>query len=181
MSKLSFYLAASTLLATLLVSPVHAQGKQDFTKPIHVSANQEELDIKSNTLVLTDNVVVTQGSLLIKADKLEASGSDDAEHADTFIARGTPALYEQTLEDNSRIRAQAETIIYYQSKQLVIMEGDAVVEQGSSILRGERITHDLAAQKVLVEKGDSQQERVTTIFTPKKPSSEHNDDKQSEQ
>ena len=82
-----------------------AQGESDFEKPIEVSAGHEHFDIKNNQLLLTDNVIVTQGSLRIEADRLEASGGEAKDQADTFVAHGRPAVYTQLLENGTEIIA----------------------------------------------------------------------------
>lgn len=167
---LSLVISAFALL--FVSTNAMAQGEADFNKQITVSSGHEELDIKNNRILLTDNVVVTQGTLQIRADRLEALRRDKDQEADTFIAIGNPATYEQQLEDGSKITAQAERITYYQARQRLELVGNAQIAQGSSRSNGQIITYDLAEQKISASGEGSDDERVTTIFTPPKKSSD---------
>lgn len=160
-------LLSKFILVALIPSAVLAQGKSDFSQPMEVESSQEELDIKNNRLVLTDNVVIRQGSLLIRADRLEASASESAEQADTFIAEGSPATYSQTLEDGNEINAEAKKITYFQAEQRLELSGDARISQGSSSSSGNLITYDLDKQTVTATSSGEEDGRVITIFTPK--------------
>lgn len=160
-------LLSKLILVALIPSAVMAQGKSDFSKPMEVESSQEELDIKNNRLVLTDNVVIRQGSLLIRADRLEASASESAEQADIFIAEGTPATYSQTLDDGNEINAEAKKITYFQAEQRLELSGDARISQGSSSSSGSLITYDLDKQTVTASSSGEEDSRVITIFTPK--------------
>ncbi|MCA1767473.1 MAG: lipopolysaccharide transport periplasmic protein LptA, partial [Idiomarina sp.] len=60
LKRFSSLLSKFTLLV-LIPTAVLAQGKSDFNQPMEVESSQEELDIKNNRLVLTDNVIIRQG------------------------------------------------------------------------------------------------------------------------
>ncbi|ATZ72853.1 lipopolysaccharide transport periplasmic protein LptA [Idiomarina sp. X4] len=159
--SLSFFVLIALPLTAM------AQGKADFKKPMEVESSHEQFDIKNNKLVLTDNVVIRQGTLLIKADRLEASASESGEQADTFIAEGSPATYTQTLENGNDISAQANKITYFQVEQRLELSGDAKISQGTSSSSGDTIVYDLAAQTISASSSDADNGRVITIFTPK--------------
>ena len=167
------YLSLVSGLVLLLSSAAFAQGEADFSKAIELTAGHEELDIKNNKLLLTDNVTVTQGSLVIKADRLEALRNSE-QQADTFIAEGSPATYTQQLEDGSTISAQADRITYYQAREVLELVGNAQVSQGASRSSAQIITYDLAKQTLSASGEGSENNRVTTIFTPTKK--DNNDD-----
>lgn len=160
-------LLSKFILLTLIPTAVFAQGKSDFSQPMEVESSQEKLDIKNNRLVLTDNVVIRQGTLLIRADRLEASASKNAEQADIFTAEGNPATYSQTLDDGSQINAQANKITYFQAERRLELSGDARISQGSSSSSGDLIIYDLAKQTITATSSADEDSRVITIFTPK--------------
>lgn len=157
----------SFLALLILPLAVMAQGKADFKQPMEVESSHEQFDIKNNKLVLTDNVVIRQGTLLIKADRLEASASENGKQADTFIAEGSPATYTQTLENGNEISAQANKITYFQAEQRLELSGNAQIAQGTSSSSGDTIVYDLAEQTISASSSDSDNGRVITIFTPK--------------
>lgn len=161
------YLSLASGVMLLVSANVYAQGEADFSKAIELTAGHEELDIKNNRLLLTDNVTVKQGTLEIKADRVEALRNAD-QQADTFIAEGNPATYTQQLDDGSTISAQADRITYYQAREVLELVGNAQVSQGSSRSSAQIITYDLAQQTVSASGEGSENNRVTTIFTPPK-------------
>ena len=161
------YLSLASGVMLLVSANVYAQGEADFSKAIELTAGHEELDIKNNRLLLTDNVTVKQGTLEIKAERVEALRNAD-QQADTFIAEGNPATYTQQLDDGSTISAQADRITYYQAREVLELVGNAQVSQGSSRSSAQIITYDLAQQTVSASGEGSENNRVTTIFTPPK-------------
>ncbi len=161
------YLSLASGVMLLVSANVYAQGEADFSKAIELTAGHEELDIKNNRLLLTDNVTVKQGTLEIKAERVEALRNAD-QQADTFIAEGNPATYTQQLDDGSTISAQADRITYYQAREVLELVGNAQVSQGSSRSSAQIITYDLAEQTVSASGEGSENNRVTTIFTPPK-------------
>lgn len=57
----------TTLFATAL--PAFAL-KSDTKQPINVVSDNQSLDMDNSVVTFTDNVVITQGSILIKASKV---------------------------------------------------------------------------------------------------------------
>ena len=159
-------LLSKVILVALIPTAVLAQGKSDFNQPMEVESSQEQLDIKNNRLVLTDNVIIRQGTLLIRADRLEASASENAEQADTFVAEGSPATYSQTLDAGNQINAEANKITYFQGEQRLELSGNARISQGSSSSSGDLIIYDLDNQTVTATSSGEEDSRVITIFTP---------------
>lgn len=166
------YLSLPGSVALLLISfGVTAQGQADFAKVIELTAAHEELDLKNNRLLLTDDVTIKQGTLEITADSLEALRNQQ-QQTETFIAIGSPARYTQQLENGSIISAQANRITYYQTRQILELTGDAQLSQGSSSSSAQIITYDLAEQKVTASGEGSENNRVTTILTPREKTQE---------
>ena len=164
------------LLCTITLSaPTFAQGEADFTQPIEITDGHLELDIKNNKLLLTDGVTVSQGTLLIQAERVEALGTDQQE-ADTFIATGSPATYSQQLDDGSKISAKADKITYFRVRRVLELSGNAEVSQGSSRSSAQIITYDLARQTLTASGEGAENNRVTTIFTPTKEKPESKDE-----
>ncbi len=67
-NKLSLKLA---LVASLLAASLPAMALTgDTNQPIHIESDQQSLDMQGNVVTFTGNVVVTQGSIKINADKV---------------------------------------------------------------------------------------------------------------
>lgn len=155
----------------LLTGGVWAQGKSDFSQAIEISSERDFFDLANNLAVFNVNVLIRQGSLEIRADNLEVKRESE-QSADSFVARGNPATYQQRLEDGSLIQAEASEISYDQAKQLIILRGQASVSQNNSLIRGDEIVYDFASQQLRAHRNESDEARVTTIFLPKKGNDE---------
>ena len=68
-NKLSLKIA---LASALLAASLSAQAKTgDTDQPIHIESDQQSLDMQGNVVTFTGNVVVTQGTIKINADRVE--------------------------------------------------------------------------------------------------------------
>jgi len=150
-----------------------AQGREDFDKPIQINAERESFDVAKKVAVFDQNVVIRQGSLSIRADHLEVTRRDD--QTDVFTATGSPAVYEQKLDDGSPITAEAEIISYDQSQQLLTLSGNVKVSQENSVIQGSEIIYNFATQQLSANRSEDDADRVTTIFMPKKKSDNQNE------
>ena len=89
-----------TLCAAILFSGclnAHAL-ESDRQQPISIEADQGSLDQKNQVTVFSGNVVVTQGSILMRA--ATARVSQDKNGNQTMNAQGSPVYFRQTLDDN---------------------------------------------------------------------------------
>jgi lipopolysaccharide export system protein LptA len=67
-NKLSLKIA---LASALLAASLPALAKTgDTDQPIHIESDQQSLDMQGNVVTFTGNVVVTQGTIKINADKV---------------------------------------------------------------------------------------------------------------
>lgn len=153
-----------TLLCGLLLSASSLQAAPaDHTKPIDVQADFWEASIQDNISIYRENVEVRQGSMLIKALRLEANASAGSGN-EVLIATGTPATYSQTLEDGKEVKAQANEIRYELASRTLTLTGNAEMSQSGSLVQGAVIRYNIASQQLSAE--SEQNRRVTTIFTP---------------
>ena len=100
-----FLLAA---LAAALASPARAE-KADKEKPINFSADQPaEVDFEKRVGTLKGNVVITQGTLTIKADRIDFK--QNADNSLSATAYGNPIAFRQKKDDSDeylrRLRAE---------------------------------------------------------------------------
>jgi lipopolysaccharide export system protein LptA len=152
----------SALLVLCLSTAVLAKTT-DFSEPIEVNADRNEASLKQQMLVYSGNVIVKQGTLLIKADKLTVDRSA-GEGKEVFIAVGRPAVYSQVLDGDKPIQASAEEIRYAMATRVLTLTGKAEITQSGSLVRSAKIEYDLLKQQLSAESEEGK-ERVTTIFT----------------
>ena len=59
------------LLATLIMTSFSALAlKDDTNQPINIVSDNQSLDMEKSVVTFTDNISITQGSILIKANKV---------------------------------------------------------------------------------------------------------------
>ena len=151
------------MLSGTLLSSAFAE-KFDMSQKIEIDASKQAADLKNKIFSYIDNVVITQGSLIIHADLVQVltqSGSEEK----TYIAKGKPATFEQTLADGTPLNLQADEIRYEPGNNLVIISGNALLQQEDSEVSGSKIIYNIDTQYVNAESKNN--ERTKTIFQPK--------------
>ena len=92
------YLTRISLALILAGCALSAQALQsDYSKPIDVVSEQQMADLKANRIVFEGNVEATQGTMKIKADKVEVERAADGK-LKSIVAYGNPVTFEQTLD-----------------------------------------------------------------------------------
>lgn len=153
----------SIALSFVALSPVLAE-KVDISQQINISATRQAADLKNKIFSYIDDVVITQGSLIIHADLVQIISQLDSDEK-IYIAIGKPATFEQTLEDGKPINLQAAEIRYEPHNSIVIISGNAILRQEDSEVSGSKITYNFDTEYVSAESNENQQ--VQTIFQPK--------------
>ncbi|AXT37888.1 lipopolysaccharide transport periplasmic protein LptA [Alteromonas sp. BL110] len=158
-------LATSLILA--IASGAVLASEEDFSQPIKIGSNTQFIDGKNKTALYKEDVLITQGSLLIKADEVEVIATDGSGR-EIFIARGTPASYSQSLEDGTPVSAKANEIRYEVVNRTISLAGNAELQQDTSKVQGDKITFDMITEQLLATGGAGKdgEGRVTTVFTP---------------
>jgi len=133
----------------LFALPLHSIAlEEDRSQPIEVSANQATLDDKKNLAIYEGNVVLTQGSLIIKADKITIKAAKNGQ-VNEVIATGNLAEFTQTPEPNKDpIVAKAEHITYSVAQEKIVLTRSASVVQNKNLFQGNVITYDIKQQKL---------------------------------
>jgi lipopolysaccharide export system protein LptA len=101
----SFSRLASALLLCALAGPVLAE-KADRGKPMEVLADKSgTADLQNQVSRFSGNVVITQGTMVIKADRVEIRQTPDGFHVGTaWGAAGAPVSYRQKRDGVRRVR-----------------------------------------------------------------------------
>lgn len=158
-------LATSLILA--IASGAALASEDDFSQPIKIGSNTQFIDGKNKTALYKEDVLITQGSLIIKADEVEVIATDGSGR-EIFIARGKPASYSQSLEDGTPVSAKANEIRYEVVNRTISLAGNAELQQDTSKVQGDKITFDMITEQLLATggAGTNGEGRVTTVFTP---------------
>jgi len=151
---------ASALFALWLCVPAHAE-KADRSKPLNVAADRQgTVDLLKQVVVFSGNVIITKGSIVIKADRVEVRESPDGYR--TAVAVGTagrPATFRQKRDGvDEYIDGQAERLEYDDKGDVVRFVNNAVVRRlrGSTVgdeITGNLITYDNTTEVFSVSGG----------------------------
>lgn len=160
------------LLALLSVS-AHAE-KADRDQPINLEADTVTVDDAKKTSVYTGNVILTQGTLEIRGDKLVVREDKTGfQHSTSY---GNPTTFKQKMEGKSEyLRGSALRIEYDGRMDKVQLYTKAWVMRGDDIVHGDYIMYDANAEYAEVIGAGSQSAtpsapkgRVRAVIQPKK-------------
>ncbi|WPM84589.1 lipopolysaccharide ABC transporter substrate-binding protein LptA [Apirhabdus apintestini] len=158
--SLNFILASALFAASL---PVFAMTG-DTDKPIHIESDQQSLDMEGNVVTFTGNVIATQGSIKINADKVVVTRPGGEQGKEVIEGYGNPATFYQMQDNGKPVKGHASKMRYELQNDFVTLTGKAYLEQLDSNITGDKITYLVKEQKMQAssEKG----KRVTTVLVP---------------
>ncbi len=180
-------LAPRPLLAALLILsasgialPVNAE-RADRAKPLEVVADtQGSIDMLKQTVVFTGNVVITKGTLTIKADRVEVREGPNGYRTAVAIGSNRPASFSQKRDGvDETIEGHADRLEYEERAEIVRFVNDAQVRrlQGRNVaeeITGKLITYNSTTEVFTVSGGnspttgaDSNGGRVRAVLTPR--------------
>ena len=128
-------------LAMMAAAPAGAE-KGDREKPINFSAEQPaEVDFEKRVGTLRGNVVITQGTMTIRADRIEFKQNPDNSLSAT--AYGNPVSFRQKKDDSDEyFEGFAQRAVYDGQKQLLELFDRALLKQGSDEIRSNYVSYN---------------------------------------
>ena len=139
----------------------------DKDQPIQLEADSVEIDEAKGISIYQGNVHITQGSLVIWADKMWIHRNPKG--IEKIITEGNPTRFRQ-LMDNSpeEVRGSAKKAELYLETDELRLSQDARIEQGKDSFVSDRII--FLRSKSQVKAGSSAQgkERVKVVIEPAK-------------
>ena len=168
---LPLVLVLSALTATL-AAPAHAE-RADRNKPIHLEADRVTVDDGKQIATFTGNVVLTQGTMILRGDRMEVR--QDREGFKNGTVWGNLAYFRQKREGYDEFfEGWSERIEYDSRTDKVQMFNRAMVKRGQDEVRGQYISYDAASEFLQVDGGATKSPsarpsdtRVKAIFQPK--------------
>ena len=179
-----FTLNLSPLLAVLLLSTGSAAAwaeKADRARPMTLESDQPcTVSLLKQTSVCSGNVVISQGTLQIRADRLELRESPEGyQMAQAIGVAGKPASYRQKRDGSDEfVEGQAQRIDYDSRAGTLRFDGAAVVRRlrGTVVadeIQGALILWDSTAESFNVQGGTATATnpggRVRAVITPRVP------------
>lgn len=127
--------------------------KSDRDQPAQIEADETEIDFRTGTRILTSNVLIVQGTLRVKSDKLVANYNKEGELIKA-VADGSLARFKQRPDDQPNdVEGWAKKIeIHYPTNTLTLI-GKAALKQGGNTARGNKIVYNMATDKLKIMNG----------------------------
>jgi len=151
-------------ILSALANPTVFAKKLDLTQELSIDASRQSADLKNKIFSYIDNVVIKQGTLVIKADLVQVITSPESGEK-IYIAEGKPATFEQVLDDGKPINLEANKIRYEPDLNTVVISGNALLKQDGSEVSGSKITYNAETEYVNAE--SNKNDKVTTVIQPK--------------
>jgi lipopolysaccharide export system protein LptA len=160
-------------LMLMMLSLTAYAEKADRDQPIDLEADSLQTNDAKKISTYTGNVILTQGTLVIHADKLIVR--EDKEGFQHSTSTGNPTTFKQKMEGKSEyIEGSAQRIEYDGHMDKVQLYTKAWVKRGQDVVNGEYIMYDANAEYAEVIGGgqtatpDAPKGRVRAVIQPKK-------------
>ena len=154
------------LTSALLAASLPALAKTgDTDQPIHIESDQQSLDMQGNIVTFTGNVIVTQGTIKLNAEKVVVTRPGGEKGKEVIDGYGNPATFYQMQDNGKPVKGRASQMYYELQNDFVVLTGNAFLEQVDSNIKGDKITYLVKEQKMQAfSQGESK--RVTTVLVP---------------
>ena len=119
--SLNLVLASSLLAASIPAFAVTGDTEQ----PIHIESDQQSLDMQGNVATFTGNVIVTQGSIKINADKVVVTRPGGEQGKEIIDGYGNPATFYQMQDNGKPVKGRASKMRYELQNDYVVLTGNA--------------------------------------------------------
>jgi lipopolysaccharide export system protein LptA len=164
----------ATLLILALALPACAWAERgDRDKPINIESDRVTVDDAKQISVFEGNVVLTQGTMVIRGARMEVR--QDKEGFKHGTVWGKPAYFRQKRDGaNDHIEGWAERVEYDSRADKLQLFTRAALKRGEDNVSGEYISYDGATEFFQVIGGggkaatpNNPQGRVRTVLQPK--------------
>ncbi len=169
-------------LALAFAAPARAE-RADRLQKINIAADHDgQIDVQKQVVVYNGNVVITQGTMVIRAARIEVRQSPSGYYnAIAFGAPNKPATFRQKRDgvdeyfegeaDRLEYDGKANTVRFVKSAQLRQLRGATPASQ----INGNLITYDATTEKMTVSGGAAPTAanpggRVSAVLTPREGS-----------
>jgi lipopolysaccharide export system protein LptA len=167
---------AFALICALAITSSWAE-KADRTKPMNAEADSLRYDDVRQTSVFTGNVVITKGTMIIRADRVEVRQDNEGFQFGTATSTGGKRAFFRQKRDagDEWIEGEGETIVYDGKADTVTFRNNANLRRlrGATLTdetQGALITYDNTSDVFNVLGGSaagSPSGRVRAVLTPR--------------
>ena len=135
---------AASCAALALAPPVQAE-KADREKPINFSGDTGDANLQSRGGTLAGHVIITQGTLEIRADRIVFR--QNADNTLSATAYGNPVALRQKRDGvDEYYEGYAQRLEYDGSKELVELFDNALLKRGQDEIRSNYVSYNTATE-----------------------------------
>jgi lipopolysaccharide export system protein LptA len=156
-------LRALPLAAAIALTLAGAASARDSDRnqPMNIDAGRQEGTLGGNSVnVLSGGVVITQGSLDIRADRADIH--QNGNEVVRAVLTGRQAILKQQMDDGSPMTAKADRIDYDMTSDVIVLTGNYTVTTSRGTTSGQRLTYNLKSGRV-ESGGDSGRVKMTIL------------------
>ena len=164
--------ATALCASSVIFVPIAVALPEDADQPIHIRADNAEIDQQQGLAIYRGDVRVEQGTLRVTADEMTVEYVD--QKVVRVTAKGNPAHYRQQIKaGQEQVIAHSSVIIYFTQEERLDLMGDALLIQGGSEITGDLIKYDIVAGKV--DATAQNDERIRMVLQPAASNTTSND------
>jgi lipopolysaccharide export system protein LptA len=169
------HLALALVLAIGAVTAAHAE-KADREKPINYSADTGDVNYQTKVGALSGNVIITQGTMSIRADRI--TFRQNADNSVSATAHGNPVSFRQKRDGyDEYFEGYAQRAEYDGTREFLELFDRALLKRGQDEIRSNYISYNAATEVFKAEgRADTVAQpggpgaRVRGVFQPKSDS-----------
>ncbi len=160
------------MLALLCVLVLPAQAEQaDRSKPANIEADSVQMDDLHKTSLYQGDVILQQGTLMVRADKMTVN--QDADGFNQATAYGNPVYFRQKQDGSDEyLEGWADRVDMDNRKNTILMTGNARLKKGADEMHASSMLYNTATQQFWAKRSEtsptqSGSNRVRTAIFPK--------------
>jgi len=140
------------VIVLLFMSGHSMSLESDRKQPLEINADATEGTLGDGKAVLSGNVEIRQGSMLVQADVAEVEKVDG--RVRYVVLTGKPVHLEQEIEEEGLVQANALRIEYEVATGIITLTGAAEVVHPQYHVSGEELKYDMNLQHFQGSGGD---------------------------
>ena len=141
-------------------------GGHNSKAPINVTADSFQGDIVAKIGTYVGNVIVTQGDMKLRADRVKVNVADNG--PSRIEATGNVVVVSKSGT------ATGDTGVYDVGPRIITLTGKVVLTKDKNVMRGTSLQVNLVTGQAQLQAKGSQGNRVQGIFTPRSQSNSGN-------
>ena len=147
--KLRYFFVLVAALTLALAPLAHAETA-DKDKPINFSSDQGGANYEQKTGSLRGNVVLTQGTMTVRADRIDFKQNPDNSVSATVY--GNPLSFRQKKDGSDEYsEGYAQRAVYDGQKQLLELFDRALLKEGANEIRSNYISYNTSTGVAIAE------------------------------